>query len=334
VVKGTIAGESRGALFDPVTDLFTTDRASEPALTDAQLRALAAIPGQELTYTCAPPGTGLRTALDRDEDGFFDTDEIDAGSDPADPNSIPGSDTPTPTFTPTATPGGTSTATFTPTFTPTGTPGGTSTATFTPTGTPGGTSTATFTPTPVATAAPCTSGILIDKPRLKVSRNNNPVGDERISISGEFVVTNHIPPINPIANGFTFDILRSTNDELLVTRFVPPGASPGGTAPGWKVNGAGTKWTFKDRKNTLGLGVQRVSIKNRSNKTPGLYVVRVKGKNANFRVATANVDLVITLGGAAQKVANQCAVRDFNTFSGPPPKCEFKGNSNDLLKCR
>ena len=29
-------------------------------------------------------------ALDRDEDGFFDRDELDAGSDPADPDSFPG----------------------------------------------------------------------------------------------------------------------------------------------------------------------------------------------------------------------------------------------------
>jgi len=327
IVKGTIAGEPRGALFDPVTDLFTTDRDLEPTLTDAQVRALAAVPGQELTYTCVPPGTGLRSALDRDEDGFFDTDETDAGSDPADPNSIPGADTPTPTFTPTftptSTPGGTNTATFTPTHTPTRTPTPTSTNTHTP----------TLTGTPVTTTA-CNSGIPIAKPRLKASRNSAPSGDERLSISGEFVLTNLVPTINPIANGFTFDILRSSNDEVLVTRFIPPGASPGGTVPGWKVNGAGTTWSFKDRHNVLGLGVTKVVVKNRSNRTPGLFTVRVKGKDANFRVVTSDIDVVLTLGGSAQKTANQCAVRDFNTSAGPPPLCEFNGNGDDLLSCK
>jgi len=307
IVKGTIAGEARGALFDPVTDLFTTDREDDPTLTDAQVRALAATPGQELTYTCVPPGTGLRSALDRDEDGFFDTDETDAGSDPADPNSVPG--TPSPTSTPT----NTSTPTRTPTPTHTRTP--------------------TLTGTPVITT-PCTSGIVIAKPRLKVSRNNDPAGDERLSISGEFVLTSQVPTINPVANGFTFEILRSTNDEFLVTRFIPPGASPGGTVPGWNVNGAGTTWSFKDRKNVLGLGVTKVVVKNRSKKTPGLFSVRIKGKDANFRVVTSDIDLVLTLGGTVQKAANQCAVRDFNTISGPPPLCEFKGNSNDLLSCK
>lgn len=42
-----------------------------------------------ITFTCTPPGSGQRIALDRDEDGVFDGDEIKAGSNPADPLSIP-----------------------------------------------------------------------------------------------------------------------------------------------------------------------------------------------------------------------------------------------------
>lgn len=42
------------------------------ALTDAALRALAATAGQEVTYTCVPPGSGVRIALDRDRDGALD----------------------------------------------------------------------------------------------------------------------------------------------------------------------------------------------------------------------------------------------------------------------
>ena len=36
-----------------------------------------------------PLGTGRRIGIDRDEDGFFDRDELDACSDPANPNSTP-----------------------------------------------------------------------------------------------------------------------------------------------------------------------------------------------------------------------------------------------------
>ena len=36
-----------------------------------------------VTFTCVPPGSGIRMALDRDRDGRFNRDEIDAGTNPA-----------------------------------------------------------------------------------------------------------------------------------------------------------------------------------------------------------------------------------------------------------
>ena len=107
VVKGTVSGVARGYFMDAGTGRFRSDRATEPTLTDAQLRVFANTVGQELTYTCAPPGTGERIGLDRDGDGFFDRDEIDAGADPADPASRPNggpTSTPTSTAVPTVTP--------------------------------------------------------------------------------------------------------------------------------------------------------------------------------------------------------------------------------------
>jgi YVTN family beta-propeller protein len=99
-VKGVLAGEQRGWLR-VLGGSFQGDRAGDPLLTDAQLRAQATIAGRERTYHCVPPGSGSRIGLDRDEDGFFDRDEIDAGSDPADPASVPpgGSTTTTSTTT-------------------------------------------------------------------------------------------------------------------------------------------------------------------------------------------------------------------------------------------
>ncbi|MBW2498366.1 MAG: hypothetical protein JRF61_13925 [Deltaproteobacteria bacterium] len=43
-----------------------------PAISEAVLRAKANVAGQALTYTCVPPGSGHRMALDRDEDTLFD----------------------------------------------------------------------------------------------------------------------------------------------------------------------------------------------------------------------------------------------------------------------
>jgi len=97
-VKGTVAGIARGAVRMS-NGKFQFDRATDAQLTDAQVRALATTAGQEQTFLCVPPGSGLRVGVDRDEDGFFDRDELDAGTDPADPLSFPGAGTTTTTTT-------------------------------------------------------------------------------------------------------------------------------------------------------------------------------------------------------------------------------------------
>ena len=88
IVKGTLNGVSRGWLMVS-PGRFQTDRLTQPPLHDAALRQIASTPGQELTYTCVPAGSGVRMALDRDQDGFFDRDEIDGYSDPTDAASVP-----------------------------------------------------------------------------------------------------------------------------------------------------------------------------------------------------------------------------------------------------
>jgi sugar lactone lactonase YvrE len=147
VVKGNVGGQPRGWVRTSAGS-FKSDKAAEAQLSDGALRALAGTAGQELTYTCAPPGSGTRMGIDRDEDGHLDGDELDAGSDPADPNSIPGGPTPTATPTPTPTSGATPTPTATSTPTPSPTPPPT------PTPTPGGTATPTpFPATSIRTSA-------------------------------------------------------------------------------------------------------------------------------------------------------------------------------------
>ena len=89
VVKGVVGGEARGWVYRPGATNFQSDRTGETH-TDAQLRAFATVAGQELTYTCVPPGSGDRIGIDADEDGAFDGDERDAGTDPDNAGSITG----------------------------------------------------------------------------------------------------------------------------------------------------------------------------------------------------------------------------------------------------
>jgi hypothetical protein len=112
IVKGVLDEEMRGWTYRG-SDEFRSDRATEPAMSDANLRALVGESG-ELTYTCVPIGSGTRQGIDRDLDGALDRDEIDGGSDPTDPSSLPGQPSRTPTAPPTTTPTPTSTPTMVP----------------------------------------------------------------------------------------------------------------------------------------------------------------------------------------------------------------------------
>lgn len=69
-----VKGAGRGYLYQG-SGRFQTDRSKDDPVLEAALLALAALPGGELTFTCVPPGSGLRMGLDRDLDGRLDGDE-------------------------------------------------------------------------------------------------------------------------------------------------------------------------------------------------------------------------------------------------------------------
>jgi hypothetical protein len=88
VVRGKKDGRARSWLYRRQTDDFQSDRHGEIAPTLADVIAPAAL-GDEFTVMLVPEGSGVRIALDRDGDGYFDTTEIERDSNPADPESYP-----------------------------------------------------------------------------------------------------------------------------------------------------------------------------------------------------------------------------------------------------
>lgn len=62
---------------------FYRDRKRKNTISDKSLRKNARRQRGEVTYTCVPVGSGVRIALDRDEDGIWNGDEWNAGSNPA-----------------------------------------------------------------------------------------------------------------------------------------------------------------------------------------------------------------------------------------------------------
>ncbi|MFO0757826.1 MAG: hypothetical protein U0359_15125 [Byssovorax sp.] len=75
VAKASTPGGARGYLYLGA-GAFRTDRASEGTISAAALRAIGTgNPNASVTYTCVPPGSGVRIGIDRDLDGVLDGDD-------------------------------------------------------------------------------------------------------------------------------------------------------------------------------------------------------------------------------------------------------------------
>ena len=90
VAHGIWNKRGRSALYVPATDTYISDSLLDPPISAVEMRTLAQVPGQATTFTCVPPGSGARLALDRDGDGRRNHDESVSGTDPANPGSISG----------------------------------------------------------------------------------------------------------------------------------------------------------------------------------------------------------------------------------------------------
>ena len=74
VVKGVVDGAARSWAMNR-SGQFRSDRATEPVIGRTTLQAMITGPGQYLTFTCTPWGSGTRIGIDRDLDGVLDGDE-------------------------------------------------------------------------------------------------------------------------------------------------------------------------------------------------------------------------------------------------------------------
>jgi len=86
VCKGVQQGVQRGWVYAG-GNTFLSDQAGQ-TINATALRTSAA-PGSELTFTLVPMIEEVRLGIDRDADGYYDRDEVLAGSNPADPASTP-----------------------------------------------------------------------------------------------------------------------------------------------------------------------------------------------------------------------------------------------------
>jgi len=74
-VNATSSPSVTDAGFVYQSGLFRADSIWDSSLTLSQLVSRASSDDGEITFTCVPPGSGIRIGIDRDEDGILDADE-------------------------------------------------------------------------------------------------------------------------------------------------------------------------------------------------------------------------------------------------------------------
>lgn len=100
-------------------------------------------------------------------------------------------------------------------------------------------------------------------------------GNELIQLKGEFLLPaeSDFQLIDPLTNGIL--VLLFAEDGTILVETVIPGGE------GWKTNSKQTKYNFTDKtRPAVNNGLTKVSIQDRSKKTPGQVKISLKGKDS------------------------------------------------------
>jgi len=168
----------------------------------------------------------------------------------------------------------------------------------------------------------CTGGAAVTSAKLTIAGLDTPPGDDKLTLKGELTLPAPFnPPIDPVAHGVRVEIAGATSG--VTETAVPSGALDKTTKSGWKVNGAGTAWTFSSKNPVGALGITKVSIKSVS-KTPGLLKIAVTGKNGSIPVTGADLPLTATV---ILDPVGQCGQA---AFTGADQACAFNGKQSKV----
>ena len=181
---------------------------------------------------------------------------------------------------------------------------------------------------------PCTNIVPTtqSKAKLTLTKLLAPVNDDKVTFSSIFSDVPASPPIDPVANGARFLITDSTG-AIPVDITIPLGAYDAANKVGWKVNGSGTSWTYKNAGTMVPLvnGITSVQIKRLA--TPGQFKTKVKGKNGSYAVNTANLPLMATVViDPPFASTGQCGEAGFGVPPAQPSCLALSGGNT--VKCK
>jgi len=144
---------------------------------------------------------------------------------------------------------------------------------------------------------PCTNSVPTSQDRTKLSLTNllDSEARHRLKFKGYFLDVPQSPHIDPAANGVRL-LIVDHDGEARIDLTIPGGAYESFTRSGWRVNGSGSAWTYKNTGSVIPTvnGIEKVQIRT----IPGgdrRIRFSVKGKNGFYPIAADDLPLVTTL---------------------------------------
>ncbi|HZR84182.1 MAG TPA: myxococcus cysteine-rich repeat containing protein [Candidatus Binatia bacterium] len=171
------------------------------------------------------------------------------------------------------------------------------------------------------------------KPRVVVSKiNADPTpGNDGLKISAAFDLPSAgaFAALNPSLRGARIVLLDQAGGVEL-DQTLPGGPYGGNGTRGWKRNGIGTSWQYRDKTLSPLGGVTGLKIDDRSLVSPRQVRVTVSAKNGTYPITAGDAPLeaIVVLGDQTDAEAGLCGESEFT-----PANCAFNG-AQTTLTCK
>lgn len=134
------------------------------------------------------------------------------------------------------------------------------------------------------------------KPKVTITNLDEPVGFQKLKITGSFTIPEGGQPLVPQARGIHIRMLGPTGNVVL-DQHIPPGFYTSSSPVGWKVAGdPATKFNYLDKTvPAIQNGIKKVMLTDKSAKARGLIAFVIQGVRGNYPIAPGEAPISVAL---------------------------------------
>jgi DNA-binding beta-propeller fold protein YncE len=179
--------------------------------------------------------------------------------------------------------------------------------------------------TPIGPA--CVGGATATGHRLRASRLQTSLGDDGLSVKA--VVAFDPPvPLDPLASGLRVVVTDAHRGAAHLDATLPAGAYASATQTGWRVNGAGTRWSWVG---ATADGIAAAAVSTYADR-PGVVRVKVRGRHGRYGSMLVPLEATLVLNPSLAP-SGPCAVAEWSAMPPQSPSCQLTPAGRSL-RCR